>query len=92
VREVTAEELDRAVRDPSVLPEKADQGERDGRLAAAGLPDDRERLAAAEVEADVLNRRDVAHPRLEGDREVADPGDQVGRGLELLRALDDAHR
>ena len=71
VRHVAALEEDLAGDDFPVLAQILHDGERDGRLAAAGFADDALRLAGHELQVEVDDGRDLAGAREVGDAEIA---------------------
>ena len=79
LQQVDAVEQDRARDDPArrIRHEPRDRERRDA-LAAAGFADEAERLAVADVEADVVDRLDDAVGREEVGRQVADLEQVVG--------------
>ena len=79
-RDVQVTERDRARGDPPVVGEQPVHAGGEGGLAGAGLADDRDRLAGADLEVHAADRLDRAAGRREGDREVTDGEDRgVGR-------------
>ena len=75
---VAALELDLAADDPADLGQVAHDGERHGRLAAAGFADDAHRLARHDRAGKIHDRRDLALAGEEGDRQVLDLEDRLG--------------
>ena len=67
--------------DAGRLREQAHQTEERHRLPGAGLPDDAEHLALADVEVDAADRLDVAEHRRERDPEVAQAQDRIRHRL-----------
>jgi len=71
-RQIAALEADAAADDPAGAPEIAHDRQRHGRLAAAGLADEAERLAGVQPKAEPGNHRHLAGARRVGDAEILD--------------------
>ena len=83
VREVAPAEMDRARADPAARPLEPEQRERGRRLAAAGLADEPERLAARELERRVVDDVVPAVVRPEVDRQALDLDERLLRRTRL---------
>ena len=94
--QVGAEQLEAGRLDAAGVADQAGDGQRGQGLAGARLPDDADRLAPSYREGDPADRADRAGRSGEGDLEVADVEDQVGRGVDVvgrgLVALDRGQR